>query len=114
GIGRNKRRAGEGAPSRPPRRPVGFVTPDRAEILHPEAVPRPFGVTRRHRYGGFALSTVFVQSEPLPALLNGVTGSAIGQVFLDIATAGERVARHHQFESVRSRWFHREDARARG
>ena len=114
GIGGNKRRAAEGAPSRPLRRPVRLVTPDRAEILHPEAVARPLGVTRRHRYGGLALSTVFVQSEPRPALLNGVPGSAIGQVLLDLATAGERVPRHHQFESAGSRWFHREDARTRG
>src|SRR5580658_6841167 len=45
-IGGNKRRAAEGAPSRPRRRPVRFVTPDGAEILHPEAVPRPLGIAR--------------------------------------------------------------------
>src|SRR4051812_6565188 len=66
GIGGRKRRAAEGAPSRPLGRPVGLVTPDRTEILHPEAVPRPLGVTRRRRYGVFALSALFVQSEPLP------------------------------------------------
>ena len=41
-------------------------------------------------------------------------GSAIGQVLLDLATAGERVPRDYQFESVGSRWLHREDARTRG
>src|SRR4249920_2335343 len=46
-IGRNKRRAAEGAPSRPLRRPVRLVSPDRPEILHPEAEALPFRVTRR-------------------------------------------------------------------
>src|SRR5215472_14468579 len=45
GIGGDKRSAAEGAPSRPRRRPVYFESPDRAEILHPEAVTRPLGVT---------------------------------------------------------------------
>src|SRR5262245_30146844 len=112
GIGRKKRRAAEGAPPRPLRRPVRFVTPHRAKILHPETVPRPLGITRRHRYGGLALCTVFVQSEPTPALLHRVPGSAIGQVLLDLPTAGERAPCHYQFESIGARWFHREDARS--
>src|SRR5438046_7547785 len=33
----NKRRAREGTPSRPRRRPVRLVTPDWAEILHPRS-----------------------------------------------------------------------------
>src|SRR5215472_13519208 len=60
GIGRNKRRAAEGTPSSPLARLGRLVTPDRAEILHPEAVTRPFGVTRRNRYGGLARRTVFL------------------------------------------------------
>src|SRR6188472_1933487 len=51
GIGGNERLAAERAPSRPSRRPACFVTPDRAEILHPEAVALPLGVARRHGYG---------------------------------------------------------------
>src|SRR3954447_7636912 len=71
GIGRNKRLAAEWTPSRPRRRPARLVTPDRAEILHAEAVPRPLGITRWRRHGRVAPSTVFFESEPLPALLNG-------------------------------------------
>src|SRR5207248_6265374 len=93
--------------------PVRLVTPHGAEILHPEAVPQPLGVATRQRLGRLALSAIFVESEPLSALLNGKPGSAICQVLLDIATVGERVPRHHQFEGAGSRRFHREDARTR-
>src|SRR4029077_4316279 len=71
GIGGNKRRTAEWAPSGPRRRLVHLIAPDRAEIFHSEAIALPLWIAHGHWFGRVAFSTVFLESEPLRPLLNG-------------------------------------------